>query len=198
MNYTIYSITNQANGKQYIGYSERPERRWIEHQRAARQNIDAVLYRAMRKHGIENFTFEVIYTSENKNHTKKVMEPKFIAERNTIAPNGYNVAPGGDGGALRIGAVLTEETKRKISEGTKRGMNDPELRAYLSRKHKGKIISAETRAKQSAMRKKCRWYSHHELKTSIFRDASEEETLLRQGWCRGRTYHQIWNNPDKS
>lgn len=60
----------------------------------------------MRKYGIENFTFEVIYQSWDLEDCLKIMEPKFIREYNSFAPSGYNLTSGGDGS---IGYKHTEK-----------------------------------------------------------------------------------------
>ena len=61
----IYKITNKTNNKCYIGQTIKiAEERWKEHQSHAfgthPNDINKTLYRAIRKHGIENFTFEVL------------------------------------------------------------------------------------------------------------------------------------------
>jgi group I intron endonuclease len=188
MNYSIYKLTNKLNGKIYIGYSQCPDKRWSDHQKAAIKGYKGVLYNAMRKYGIENFTFEVIYVNSSKTKTKNIMEPKLIKEYNSLVPNGYNVAHGGDGGSTRCGAILSDETKRKISENTRKGMADPELRKHLSKQRKKRITKDITRLRMSEAKKTKRWYSHHELQQAIFREESDAEELLSQGWVQGRLY----------
>lgn len=53
----IYKITNSINNKCYIGQSRNIEKRWSDHKYS---NLDYSLYRAFRKYGIQNFTFEII------------------------------------------------------------------------------------------------------------------------------------------
>ena len=55
----IYKITNNINGKVYIGQSNNIQRRFSEHQtkgESSRIPIDV----AIQKYGKENFSFEVI------------------------------------------------------------------------------------------------------------------------------------------
>ena len=55
----IYKIQNLINNKVYIGQSKNINSRWRQHRYLA--NIDdGHLYRAMRKYGIDNFSFSVI------------------------------------------------------------------------------------------------------------------------------------------
>jgi hypothetical protein len=49
----------------------------------------------MRKHGFDNFSWEVIYESSDKQHTLNEMEQHFINQYNTMHPNGYNMKLGG-------------------------------------------------------------------------------------------------------
>jgi group I intron endonuclease len=60
----IYKITNKINGKCYIGQSQHIEKRWTDHKTASHNQNDKgyeyPLYRAFRKYGIDNFTFEII------------------------------------------------------------------------------------------------------------------------------------------
>ena len=58
----IYKIENLINHKVYIGQSKDIERRWKYHRtRIYREENDSLpLYRAFRKYGIENFSFNVI------------------------------------------------------------------------------------------------------------------------------------------
>ena len=58
----IYLIKNNINGKVYIGQSTNIYERWSEHKRIAKNDltIKYPLYLAMRKYGIENFTFSII------------------------------------------------------------------------------------------------------------------------------------------
>lgn len=95
--YSIYKFVNKKNGKIYIGFTNNFSLRKINHKNAAK-NPNSIFYKAMRKHGFENFDFEVIYQSKEKEHTKKIMEQHFIDEYNSMIPHGYNTCRGGGGG----------------------------------------------------------------------------------------------------
>lgn len=60
----IYKITNKKNGKIYIGQSVNIEQRLSNHKsdynNPSKVNYNIKLYRSMRKHGLESFTFEII------------------------------------------------------------------------------------------------------------------------------------------
>lgn len=58
------------------------------------------------------------------------LEKYYIKKYNTIRPNGYNIANGGEGGCLIAGYTEEEKEnwKKKISESTKEAMSRPEVR----------------------------------------------------------------------
>lgn len=58
----IYTITNQINGKVYVGQTVqmKPKMRWYSHVRMVRANKKSHLYDSMRKYGIENFKWQVV------------------------------------------------------------------------------------------------------------------------------------------
>ena len=57
----IYSITNKINGKRYIGQSINIDNRWKEHIRNIdNPNKNNIIYKALRKYGLENIIFEVL------------------------------------------------------------------------------------------------------------------------------------------
>lgn len=95
MTKAIYTVTNKVNGKTYVGQSNNPEYRWKQHcQRANNPNYQerSALYPAMRKYGIENFEFTILGWFEDYNEKEKY----YIKELNTLSPNGYNLAEGGE------------------------------------------------------------------------------------------------------
>ena len=90
----IYKITNQINGKIYIGQSMNISRRWRSH-RTDYQVQDGYLYTAMRKYGIENFNFEII--DECLPEELNDREIKWIDHyKSNNREYGYNLTAGGD------------------------------------------------------------------------------------------------------
>ena len=93
----IYKIENKIDGKCYVGQSENISRRWRAHQSAAfnpnANNYDTILYRAIRKYGLDNFTFTVLAECEISQLDE--LEKQYIQQLNSMAPNGYNLTAGG-------------------------------------------------------------------------------------------------------
>jgi len=135
--YTIYKATNKINGKSYIGFAKRWPYRKTEHLNES-YRVNAVCYnthfhRAIRKHGWDNFDWEVLYQSSDGNHTLKVMEAHFISEYDTFE-NGYNQTKGGEGS---LGRKHSEETKAKIREKRKQQVFTEETKKLWSEQRKG-------------------------------------------------------------
>lgn len=91
--YTIYCITNTINGKQYIGQTNNFKRRITEHNQNVK-NSKCVIYKAMRKYGVENFIFEPRCSILDKKDLN-FYEIQFITEYDTFN-NGYNSTTGGN------------------------------------------------------------------------------------------------------
>ena len=108
----IYKITNQINGKMYIGKTEDTiEKRFKTHCRDAKKQRceKRPLYDAMNKYGIENFTVEEVeYVELNENLSER--EEYWIKYYNTYH-NGYNATKGGDGKRLLDYDLIIETYK---------------------------------------------------------------------------------------
>ncbi len=94
----IYKIENKMSGKKYIGQTvQKPERRWQSHKCS---KIKSYIGRAIKKHGVNNFDFTVIFklnseVKEDLINTLNLKEQEYIIENNCISPNGYNLQSGG-------------------------------------------------------------------------------------------------------
>ena len=100
----IYKITNQINGKMYVGQSINIEQRWKKHCRVVSNDSNSPmknypLYQAMLKYGINNFSFEILEQCDISELNQK--EQEWIAKLRTYInypdSNGYNLTIGGDG-----------------------------------------------------------------------------------------------------
>lgn len=96
----IYKITNNVNGKVYIGQTRNLiEYRWQHHLYKGRNpdkpDTNYPLYRAMRKYGLENFS--ILQVEEIDNELLDERECYWIQQENSLTPNGYNCDLGGKG-----------------------------------------------------------------------------------------------------
>ena len=94
----VYKITNNINGKSYIGKTETdPVRRYKKHWNESRKESKKhrPLYRAFKKYGIKNFTLEILESSVYGEQLCK-REIYYIDKYDTFR-NGYNCTSGGEG-----------------------------------------------------------------------------------------------------
>ena len=98
----IYKIENLINGKKYIGQSTDIKNRWYRHKKYAEKQYTndgkryyQHLYNAMRKYGLNNFSFEVLEeVSEDKLNDRE----KYWINYYNSYENGYNNTRGGESG----------------------------------------------------------------------------------------------------
>lgn len=97
----IYLYVNKINGHQYVGQTNNIQKRFNGHKSDSynknSHSYNYPLHNAIRKYGLENFSFEVIesgLTQEEANEREKY----WIKEKKShISQNGYNITFGGDG-----------------------------------------------------------------------------------------------------
>ena len=97
----IYKIENKINGNVYIGQSINIERRWHDHKKR-RKDSSTILGRAFIKHGISNFSFEIIETCTKEE--LNVREVYWVTKYNSYH-KGYNATPGGDSSQIKTGKL---------------------------------------------------------------------------------------------
>lgn len=136
----IYLIRNKVNDKCYIGQTKKyvgsnnskwgTEARWKSHVREALKygkDHCAILNNAIRKYGSQNFEVEKLCDCDLTDIDE--IEQRYIAEKNTLHPNGYNMRSGGkspkDSELTRANKAQAnikpnghdEKTKESISKG---------------------------------------------------------------------------------
>lgn len=134
----IYKITNIKSDKCYIGETKEdsPEIRWKKHvQKINKGKGCPALRDAIKKYGLDNFKFEIIIICFDED--RFIYEKEYIKKYNCQVPNGYNILPGGIGGAGFKGKKHTDESIQKMIEGGKlfRKQNPNHYEAYRE-KHK--------------------------------------------------------------
>jgi len=114
MKFYIYKITNNINGKIYIGQHK---------QTTTKEKIDRYLgsgiliKKAQDKYGKENFIKEIVeYCNEENVNDREVYWIRFY---NSITPNGYNITKGGQNAATTQDTVVYNNGKelRYVKKG---------------------------------------------------------------------------------
>lgn len=91
----IYKITNDINGKTYVGQTTRQLGvRWKEHINDSSKGCNYPLHRAIRKYGQEHFHVMQIDVAITRDELDS-KEEYWIVELNSLTPNGYNIRTGG-------------------------------------------------------------------------------------------------------
>lgn len=91
MFYTIYQITNNVNGKIYIGKHQTKDFN------DGYMGSGKHLRRAIAKYGIENFKKEILFQFDNENEMN-AKEAELVTEEFCLREDTYNLCPGGKGG----------------------------------------------------------------------------------------------------
>jgi len=130
---SIYKITNTVNGKSYIGQTRHDAvKTRIRDHLTGRGNV--IIKNAVEKYGHDAFTFEILHDGIIPEFLDD-LEREAIGKFNTVAPHGYNLTDGGEGGSP------SEETRRKQSEAQK-GEKNHAYGKNLSKEHRQKISEA--------------------------------------------------------
>lgn len=123
----IYKITNNLNGKCYIGQTTNSaEYRWYQHCKKSSKSKVSV---AMQKYGKDNFTFEIVDETAVDRWDLYNLEMFYIKKYNSIQPTGYNLTSGGDNGHNVWEFMSEEDTKQyknNISKNLKKYFSNKE------------------------------------------------------------------------
>lgn len=168
----VYQITSLINGHRYIGSSVSLQKRRATHFSFLRKNrhTNAYLQRAYNLYGADNFEFKVLLLCDPENCIiyeqayLDALQPEYNLLRTAGSSLGHVMSEKSRakmglahvGNQVNLGRILTEETKRKISETksgktvgeeTKRKMSNAqtgENNAFYGRHH-----TEETKLKMS-------------------------------------------------
>jgi group I intron endonuclease len=179
MIYSIYLVVNTVNGKKYVGQTKgKVSRRWTNHKSSARRGQDCYFYRAIRKHGHENFklfVLELSDTLEQSNDAERFWIKYFDTTNDAFGYNGLI------GGAFQP----TPETGRKISEGKLKSFaENPELKAAvikaISEARSGIPLSEEHRDNISEGLKKSYAEGRRKSRKGVYKPSEETKAKTRE------------------
>lgn len=142
----IYKIENLITHEVYIGQSKDISLRFKQHMDCAKNNVKGLLYYAMRKYGVENFSFEIIKIT----YDLDLWERFFIYWYDSCNRKfGYNLTSGGQAGNRRFDDfTYTDEIKLKMKQKSLERWKDPEYRQ--------KVIKFQNLGRKSEKFKKLR------------------------------------------
>ena len=157
----VYLISNNVNGKCYVGSIIHLDQRRKQHFSRLEHNkhVNKHLQNAYNKYGREAFEFEVLEIIDIDDSIKDnlLMREQFWIDNLKPA---YNILPVA---GSNLGYQHTEETKQKISNSTK-GVKKSESHAkHIREGQKGRVLSEEHKAKLSQAAKHRKSQSHHSI-----------------------------------
>lgn len=136
----IYRWTCKLDGKNYIGQTIRPRKRYLQHYNAERRDVQ-LIDRAIYKHGVDNFEYAVLLTihADTREELKGLLDEAEIAfiriyQSHMSTGKGYNMTWGG---MSRGSYNHTEKTKRKLSKIMKGKKRSSAACKSVSDGHKG-------------------------------------------------------------
>lgn len=193
----IYKIQNNINGKIYIGKSINIKHRWSEHKRDSLvddekwennyRGVQTPIHKAIRKYGVENFTFEVVEICEKEQLNER--EIYWIKQLNLTNKNiGYNVTLGGDGyrcggGENAPGCKITKVESEIIKQKLKERWTVKEIQ---------KLVPLATSGMVHSINYGLSWFDENEI-YPISRDnghrlwSDEEALTIKQEYANGES-----------
>jgi group I intron endonuclease len=140
----IYEIVNTITNKSYVGQTKKSLKQRLSYHRNEKSK-KTPFYDGIKKYGWNNFTAIIIEECEIDDLDSR--EIYWITEKNTLYPNGYNLATGGKCG------IHNQHTKDKISR-QRTGMKFSDSHRENIRKARlGTTIPEEQRKKMSESHK---------------------------------------------
>jgi len=137
--YYIYFITHNLTGQVYVGYTVQAKNRWERHKEKVfcdRPQERFYIHKAIAKHGVDNFTYELIEKYDDLEECKQA-EIFYIEYLRTIGAKMYNLTRGGEG---CTGRIISEETRKKIGNAHRGTKHSDKTKQLLSEKQLGKRV----------------------------------------------------------
>lgn len=158
----VYIITNIINGKKYIGLSINKKKSFIK----SYYGSGILIKNAILKYGKNNFKKDIIKFFNNEDECREY-ERYLISKYNAVNSDMfYNLSPGGYGGASK-GRVVSNETRKKISNTLKGRKKDESTLKKISNKLKGRKQSKEEIENRSISLKEYHSKMTQEVRTNI-------------------------------
>jgi len=174
----IYILTNKVNGKQYVGFSNNPEKRFIAH-----CDSKYKIGLAIRKHGQENFSIQILEEEYDNRNDAGTRESELIEELNSRHPGGYNLTKGGEGfdseTASRNSQKLIAEGRHAWQNGDRWNNMTEDDRKYMIDQMK---IGSQRRWTEDACKNSP--FTGGDIQRAVWAKRSPEEkfTMMSERW----------------
>lgn len=168
----IYMYTAH-NGKRYVGQTwDEAKRRWDHRSVSGKKSV---FHAAIKKYGKDSFVYEILHSNIETQEELNRLESEAIARFNSIAPCGYNLTSGGEGGkhhenskqkmrdawvlqrdervATLKQAAARPEVRARLRQNAINNASNPEMLKQRSEKLKVAFSSEEVRKQRSEQRK---------------------------------------------
>lgn len=157
----VYLISNNVNGKCYVGSTVHLDQRRREHfsRLANNKHINAHLQNAYNKYGREAFDFEILETIDIDDNIKDKLLKREQFWIDNLKPE-YNILLVA---GSNLGYHHTDETKRKISESTTGVKKSEEHAKHIREGQSGRVLTEEHKAKLSEAAKHRKSPSNHAI-----------------------------------
>lgn len=196
----VYVIRNTVNGKEYVGKTHQLRRR-VQSHISSSECKESILYKAIRKYGIENFDLEILELIPLDRKVSGDREIHHIRLRGTLAPAGYNMTEGGEGALgrkhseehkLRMKAIAAANPERiqKFREFAKKPKTDSHKLAIGLANSKPKLIKRY--GEQAPCRKAVLLFEKDDLISKFFTTQKDLATYLGvdktsiSNWLKGK------------
>lgn len=185
----VYKLQNLINGKTYIGQTKNPAKRKAGHFYGARKGNQRPLYCSIRKHGTENFVFEVL--EECADDLIDECEQRWVAHFDSFNPEkGYNLTSGGsqhfnfsEQSCKKIGEA---NHKRKILDSTRQKLSISAKKHWPQRQ---KVIRESLQKIDRKGSNSSFWGKHHDDKAKI---AMGVKNSIHQSGEGNSSFGKIW------
>jgi flagellar biosynthesis GTPase FlhF len=206
--HTIYLVRKDSKPV-YVGYTSRTlENRWSQHISQSKKPKYPI-HRAIKKHGVDSFSIETLYESEDGEHTLNFMEHHYIwLYRTHGSLGGYNMTIGGEGKQKGLTEKQRkEQNKAKNEAWYKANKEKVKSRLKAHREANKEKVKAQEKARREAnkekvkARKKAYYEANKEKKKAqekAWREANKEKVKAQEkAWReanrdRANAYRKVW------
>ena len=176
------------NGKIYIGITARkPETRWGKCGIGYKAH-NKHFYSAILKYGWDNIEHKILFSGISKEEACKIEKTLIKRYKSNDRNFGYNKSTGGESPSAGVHRVISEETRKKISETQKGKVIPPEIIKKMHDNRKGWKNPEEVRQKISNATKIP--VIQYDLEHNIIKEyesilcASIETNVAKQNICK--------------